>query len=163
MIMKAFLLLLSMLSYLILSAQDKEEKQSIDFIISVDGEIVKAISRSRIVSIGSNIDVKSIPVFYYPGDLSVYKIDMDYIMSLSDSVKLQLEFDYYSYTTKGDQNVLNYKIEIDKSWLKQSYLILYLYNTDKKRYREKLEPIPGSKYTFELDYPGGQMLRLRKK
>lgn len=158
---KALLLLLSMFSYLSLSAQDKEEKQSIDFIISVDGEIVKTISSPRIVTIGSNIDEKSIPIFYHPGDLSFYEIDRDYIMSLNDSIKLQLVFDYYVYTTKGDQNVLNYKIDIDKSWLQRPYLILYLYNTDKKKYRGKLKPIPGSKYTFELDYPGGQMLRLR--
>lgn len=123
---KVIFLILSMFNYFLLSAQDKEVKEEIDLIISIDGEIVKTISQPKIMVVNSKTDVKSIPVFYHPGNVSLYKIDSDYIMSLSDSTKLELEFGYYQYTKQGNQHFKNYSIKIGKSWLKQSYVVLYI-------------------------------------
>lgn len=161
--MKVIFLILSMFNYFLLSAQDKEVKEQIDLIISIDGAIVKTISQSKIMVANSKGDVKSIPVFYHPGNLSLFKMDSEYILSLSDSTNLALEFGNYEYTKTGSQHFKTYNIKIGKNWLKQPYIVLLIYNTDKKQYRGKLDPIPGTNYTFELDYPGGQMLRVRKK
>ncbi|WP_257667179.1 hypothetical protein [Parapedobacter tibetensis] len=160
---KIILLVLTVFSHLALLAQDKERGKGIDFIISIDGNIVKTIYRPKIVMLDSDTDIKSVPVSYHPGDLSLAKSDLDYLLSQDDSIKLLLEFEYYQYTTQGNQNVLNYGIEIGRNWLEQAYMVLYIYNTDKKPYKGKMKPIPGRNYTFELDYPGGQMIRLQEK
>lgn len=160
---KIILLVLTVFGYLALLAQEKDGGRGVDFIISIDGDIVKTIYRPKIVILDSDTDIKSVSVSYHPGDLSLAKSDRDYLLSLGDSVKLLLKFEYYEYTTRGNQDVLNYEIEIGRDWLEQAYMVLYIYNTDKKTYKGKLKPIPGRNYTFELDYPGGQMIRLREK
>ncbi|SFC85398.1 hypothetical protein SAMN05421747_1393 [Parapedobacter composti] len=155
--------MLVVLSHIALLAQDREGSKGSDFIITIDGDIVKTIYRPEIVILDSGTGVKSVPISYHPGALSLAKNDRDHLLSLDDSIKLLLKFEYNEYTTRGNQKVLNYEIEIGKEWLEQAYMILHIYNTDKKPYKGKLKPIPGKNYTFELDYPGGQMIRLRKK
>lgn len=160
---KTMLLLLSVFSHLLLFAQGGGTAKGIDFIISIDGDIVKSIHRPKIVVLDSDRSIKSVSVSYHPGDLSLDKSDLDYLLSVGDSVKLSLKFEYYQYTSQGNQNVLNYEIEMSKDWLEQTYMVLYIYNTNKKRYKGKIKPIQDRNYTFELDYPGGQMIRLREK
>ncbi len=157
------LLLLSVFSHLLLFAQDGGTAKGIDIIISIDGNIVKSIHRPKIVALDSDTGIKSVSVSYHPGDLSLDKSDLDYLLSVDDSVKLSLKFEYYQYTPQGNQNVLSYEIEMGKDWLEQTYMVLYIYNTDKKTYEGEIKPIPGRNYTFELDYPGGQMIRLPEK
>jgi len=147
---------------MLLFAQDDLTVKGIDFIVSIDGDIVKSIHRPKIVAFDPGLGKKSISVSYHPGNLSLDKSDMDYLWSADDSVKLFLTFEYYHYTPKGNQHVSNYEIAMAKSWLEQKYLVLYILNTRKKP-NKGIVPLPGKDYTFELDYPGGQMIKLRKK
>lgn len=72
-----------------------------------------------------------------------------------------IKFDYYEYV-KDQRKVINYEIEMGKIWFEQPYLILNIYNINKKKYK-KLESLKGKEYTFELKYSTGQMLRVRKR
>ena len=104
---------------------------------------------------------KSIPVSYHPGNLSLKEGDWRYLLE-TDSQKLFFKFDSYQYNNKGNQETVRYEFEIDRAWMDKSYFILYIYNTDRKPYKGKLKPLDDKNYTFELEYPGGQMIRLRK-
>jgi hypothetical protein len=76
---------------------------------------------------------------------------------------LFLQFDYYQNSVKGKQELYNYEIEMEKNWFEQSFVILKIYNLDKKKYRKRLEPLSKDrKYTFDLETSQGQMIRIRK-
>jgi len=51
---------------------------------------------------------------------------------------------------------------MDKNWF-QTFIVLKIYNTTKKKYRKLFTPLKGKEYTYELEYAGGQMLQIRKK
>ncbi|MEH6309204.1 hypothetical protein RYH73_26365 [Olivibacter sp. CPCC 100613] len=159
---KYILLLLSMCSCFLLFAQDKGNTD-IDFVICINGDIAKTIYRPQIVVSDSESATKSLSISYHPGSLFLEKADLNYLLSLDDDKKILLKFDYYQQSTKGEQKVNNYEIDMGKEWLRQKFMILYIYDTDRKEYKGKIKPIKGRCYTFELDYPGGQMIRLRQR
>lgn len=132
---RIIMLMLIVLSHVALLAQDKERDEVCDFVITMDGDIVKTIYRPEIVILESDTDIKTVPVSYHPGSLSLAKVDRDHLLSLADSIRLFLRFEYNEYTTQGNQKVLNYEIEIGKGWLEQAYMILHIFNTEKKRIR----------------------------
>lgn len=155
--MKKLLLILVFLLAQVTSAQDS--KKASNFIITMDENIALTLANSKIIlSQGNNI-LRTIQFTYYPGNLSMNQTDYEGIMKFEGTILLK--FDYYEYL-KDEQKVKNYEIEMGKIWLEQPYLILNIYNTNEKKYR-KLEPLKGKEYTFELQYPAGQMLRVRKK
>ncbi|OXE97148.1 hypothetical protein BC749_108240 [Flavobacterium araucananum] len=155
--MKKLLLILVFLLGQVASAQDS--KRASNFIITIDENIITTLANSKIIlSQGNNI-VRTIQFTYYPGSLSMNQADYDEIMKFEGTILLK--FDYYEYL-KDEQKIINYEIETGKIWFEQPYLILKIYNTNKKKYR-KLEPLKGKEYTFELQYSTGQMLRIRKK
>ncbi|MBY8963194.1 hypothetical protein KJK34_10560 [Flavobacterium sp. D11R37] len=51
---------------------------------------------------------------------------------------------------------------MDKNWF-QTFIVLKIYNTTKKKYRKLFTPLKGKEYTYELEYAGGQMLQIQKK
>lgn len=155
--MKKLLLILVFLLGQVASAQDS--KRACNFIIAVDEDIALALANSTIILSQGNNNLRTIHFNYYPGNLSMNQTDYNEIMQFKGTILLK--FDYYEYL-KGQQKVMNYEIEMAKIWFEQPYLILNIYNTNKKKYR-KLESLKGKEYTFQLKYSTGQMLRVRKK
>ena len=43
------------------------------------------------------------------------------------------------------------------------YYVLYIYNLDKRKYKNIYDTIEGENYTFEFDYPCGSTKRIKKK
>ena len=142
----------------------QEDRKKFDFIISVDEEIVKKISKSLIIVKQGESVLKKINVSYYPGNLSIAIEDYDMIFS-DQGTSLFIQFDYYQYSFNGEQEIYNYEIEIGRNLLQpQSFVILKIYNLDKKKYRKRFDPLSKDKnYTFELDGSEGQMLRIKKR
>ena len=142
----------------------QEDRKKFDFIISVDEEIVKKISKSLIIVKQGESVLKKINVSYYPGNLSIASEDYDMIFS-DQGTSLFIQFDYYQYSFNGEQEIYNYEIEIGRNLLQpQSFVILKIYNLDKKKYRKRFDPLSKDKnYTFELDGSEGQMLRIKKR
>jgi hypothetical protein len=121
---------------------------------------VSSISAIQIKII-NNDGIRMKEANYIPGKLTVNFEDYNNI--LSDSTKhIYLKFTYYEYIS-NKQIVYNYEIELMKSWLNNSFNVLYIYNLNKKKYREMYSPISKEKnYAFELDSPNGS-IRLIKK
>jgi hypothetical protein len=140
----------------------QENIKSFDFIICIDGEIATTLFKPEIiVKQGENV-LKKIDINYHAGNLSLsYE---DYNIILSEQVDtLFFQFNYYQYLPKWKQKNYNYEIEIGKNWFENSFVILKIYNLDKKKYRKKLEPLSKDKnYTFDLETSQGQMIRIRK-
>ncbi|AWG26928.1 hypothetical protein [Flavobacterium kingsejongi] len=155
--MKKIILILVCIFCEIALAQDA--KRTFNFIITVDENIATTLHGGEIILSKANDIFRTIHLTYDPGNLSMNQTDYDEIIKFDGSITLK--FDYHEYV-KDEQKVINYEIEMGKIWFEQSYLILNILNTNKKKYK-KVEPLQGKEYTFELQYPTGQMLRVRKK
>ncbi len=140
----------------------QEKIKSIDIIIFVDEEIVTSLSKPVIIAKEGKSVLKRIDISYHVGNLSLSA--EDYYMIFSNQEKtLFIQFDYYQYSSKGKQEVYNYEIEIGKNWLKQTFVVLKIYNLDKKKYKKRFAPLSKDKnYTFELSTSEGQMLRIKE-
>lgn len=137
-----------------------QEKKSFDFIIMVDGNVIQTLVNPQIIIKDSDKVLRSVNVDCHPGNLSLSQSDLN---SFPDGEKvLFLKFAYKEYSAKGEQEIRSYEIDMGKNWFEKSYMIIKVYNTDKKE-NKKLEPLVGKTYTFDLDYAGGQMMRTRKK
>lgn len=133
-----------------------QENTQANIIICIDGEIIKALYLPKLEILDSNGVKKEINISYVPGSLSMDNNDYRILRSQD---KFLLAF---SIKDK-DSGFRSYEIDAGKGWLAMSYIIVNIYNTDNKKYKNKLFPLPGKNYTFELEYSGGQMLRPRKK
>lgn len=158
---KFFFGFLFLIIYQISIAQ--QNRKNIDFIISIDEEIVKTLSKPIIIAKQNNNIFKKIDFNYYPGNLSLNYEDYNTIFS-EQGITLFLQFDYYQYSLKGKQQIYNYEIEIGKNWFEESFIILKIYNLDKNKYQKILDPLSKDKnYTFDLETSHGQMIRIRKR
>ena len=137
-----------------------QDKSHFDFIIVVDEVIITSLNNPKLMIRKENELLSNFDILLKPGDLSLKTTEYNLIANSSDD--LYLKFDYYDYSS-GKQKVYNYDIKIGKNWFEKSYIILKIYNTDKKKYKKIFNPIKGRNYTFELDYGGGSMLQIRKK
>jgi hypothetical protein len=139
-----------------------QAQRDINLIISVDDNIIDgSLSRLRLIASLENGAEQTVEVNYYPGNLSLRQADYDKL--LDTSVKtVFLAFDY-TERCKSKEYTKNYKIDLQKGWLKHYYYILHIYNTDKRQYKKIYTPLEGKSYTYEYDYPGGSVKRIRKK
>lgn len=147
--------------YQISMAQENIKK--FDFIVCVDEEIATTLTRPVIIAKkGVNV-LKRIEISYYAGNLSLSSEDYNMVFS-EQEITLYLQFDYYQYSSKGQQKIYNYEIEIGKNWFEKTFVILKIYNLDKKNYKKRSAPLSKDKnYTFDLETSDGQMIRIRKR
>lgn len=134
--------------------------QKINFILSIDDKIVSGnISNFKIIATLRQKDKKLIQADYYPGNLSISKENYDLL--LSDEVEdVSLSFNYTEFCKTTAR--YEYNVNIKKGFLQHYYYILYIYNTDKQKYKKIFDPIKGEHYTYEFEYPSGGMRRIRK-
>lgn len=141
----------------------QENRKSFDFIVCVDEEIATSLTKPVIIAKqGMNV-LKRIDISYHAGNLSLSSEDYNMLFS-EQEITLFLQFDYYQYSSKGKQEIYNYEIEIGKNWFEKTFVILKIYNLDKKKYKKRLDPLSKDKnYTFDLETSEGQMIRIRKR
>lgn len=153
--MKRLIFLFYMLTFSSLAAQDHTHNANL--IILVDDEVcIGSIANIEITGEGSKVDAQ-----YDPGNMIIAR--SDYEKLTGNKSNYSLSFDYYQYKGKK-QKLYNYELPFSVDWLDQAYVVLRIYNLDKKKYRKLYEPLDQSKnYTFEYDYPGGSMKRVSKK
>lgn len=139
----------------------QEISKDFNFIITVDDNVVVgSIANLRLIVSETNDNNKLIEAAYIPGKLTINKVDIEKLFS--DRVNgITLMFDYYEYLNK-EQVIYNYKIEIKKSWLQFSFIVLRIYNLDKRKYSKIFYPLEGQNYTYEIDLPSNSILRIRK-
>lgn len=137
-------------------------QKSINLIISIDNQVVVgSLSNIKLDIIKDDETKEVFKLNYSPGDLSI--TDSNYSMILSHSIKqMILTFNHSEYC-KGEQKTYYYEIEFKKSWIENQFTVINIYNTNKRLYKNVYFPLPNKTYTYEVIYPGGFMMRLKRK
>lgn len=122
------------------------------FIILVDNKLINTVSGVRLVLSDSTGKKEFIEGGYYPGVLFVKNIESKNAIANNTLRKLALSFDYYAYGRDNDF-ISNYIVSIDKRWLKESLIILRIFDINKRRktYKYTIE-VPG--YILGKPTPG---------
>ncbi|WP_207515622.1 hypothetical protein [Longitalea luteola] len=156
--LKIFVLILALVS--IPRAYSQENNKNLDLIIVIDESVsVNTISNFKIRVTSSNTE-DIIASSYYPGNLVLKQTD--YAKMMTDTARtILLEFDYNEYVN-NKHLTYHYSIEFKKSWFRELFNILRIYNLDKKKYKKKFKSIDTSqKYIYEMDSPGGTFRYVR--
>lgn len=141
-----------------------QEVKSSNFIIVIDEEIVTESLGIKLLVISKDGNSREIETItgYYPGNISLKKSDYDDLIS-DETQSVILKFNYQTYINDSSY-YYTYEIEAGKNWFERMFVILKIYNLDKKKYRKRFDPLSKDKnYTFELSTSEGQMLRIKKR
>lgn len=134
-----------------------------DFIICIDEKIVTSLINPTIIVKRDTSVLKEIEINYHAGEISLNSEDYNTILCELPNT-IFLKFDYYQYSNKGKQNIYNYEIEMERNWFEQTFVILYLYNLDKKKYIKKYKKIFGhfskeQEYILNIETSEGEIIR----
>ncbi len=137
------------------------QKKEFNFVILVDGEVVKYTNGKILIeTINNTSDIIKCNII--AGELNINESDSIKLFSKSNS-KIIFEFGY-SKRCGEDVKYYNYIIDDFKmSWLNDGFFILYVYNTDNKKYRKIYNSLAGKNYTYEYDSSIGSMRRMQKR
>lgn len=148
---------------LLLFSYCKESKcqsnKNLDWVIVVNEKIDLFYTAPQFIVTFNNDSSTRYKSSYHPGNLTIGQKEYD--MLISDSTKsIRLEIVYYSHDK--NQSVYTYKLDFKKGFLKETYLVLKIYNMDRKKYRKKFDPIDKeSDFTFEIDSPSQSLRRAK--
>ena len=138
------------------------QKKEFNIIISVDNDL-SHVYAEKFVLVYENDSIQTLKINFYQGRLIID--DEDYKKLLSENL-LRIDL-YLSYIEVCGDNIKTYKYEIvdfKLPWLiKSSYFILYIYNTNKKEYKDIYNSLPGTEFTYEYNWDGVSMFRVQKK
>lgn len=140
-----------------------QDNKDFNFILVIDDTVWITYTNLKI-EIRDNTDAlkHTISALYYPGNLSLEEEDYEKILEAKgDSMALIIDYD-----EQGKKTVKNsvFELPFTASWLNNYFMVMKIYNLDNKQYKGVFEPLSKEKnYTYELNYPGGQMLRIRNK
>lgn len=125
--------------------------QNVNVIIQVNERTLMDGEVSNLYIKLENNDTLYRSINYYPGDLILSKELLQKIND--DSIpKLKLHFDYYTYK-KGNQEIANFDIELNKGLLNQRYLIIDVYDFRDKKYKKWYQQYTKENYLVQLIYP----------
>jgi len=131
-----------------------------NIIIAIDDKVViGGLARTQLIIDKKRGTKESIDVDYIPGKLSIKEEDFATIYA-EDS--LFLSFNFYE-NCHGKQSTLSYQIEFRKPWLEYLFLVVRIYNLNKKENQKIFFPLEGLQYTYEVDSPNGSITRVKKK
>ena len=138
-----------------------QEIQNLSFILVVDDEIISTKSKITFI-ITTDTSTENLSALYYPGTLSLSKLD--YGKLISPLTKTSYLKYYDTVYVDGTATYYDFEIEYQKGWLQDLYNILRLYDLNSKKFKKKFAPLSSTKnYTFELTSPNSTFLRIRKK
>jgi hypothetical protein len=136
------------------------QNKIIDLIITIDKEIVTAVSNEHFVivdTIGNKND--TIRVFYFPGHLSIKETDFDNIVKNTNVIF------YFSVGKSRKNKIINeiYHIDYKREWFFTTYSLLHIYNFETKEYKIITRDNDLDKYTYEFYSPEGFVLIRAKR
>lgn len=156
--------LILLLNFVLLATSSlAQEKKDFNFILVVDDVVWVTYTNLKIkIKDSVELPARLINCLYYPGNLSLEKGDYEKLLSAKEG-SLSLIIDYEEMG-KADESHHIFDIPFSASWFDNYFLVLRIYNLKNRKYRNIFEPLDKARnYTFELDYPGGQMLRVRSR
>lgn len=143
-----------------IAAKGQEMDKNFNLILVFNESIVVEYKMLEIISYNSSeVVISKVSGTYLPG---LFKLPQDKYDSLrsDDNIK-ELKISFKEYL---NDEVLSLLVEIPFSskWLDYDFLIIKIYDLTNTDYKDQFEPLSKDRnYTFELIYPGGQLLRLR--
>lgn len=142
------------------SAQNSKD---FNFILVVDEAVWISYTSLKIEIRDSTESLtQSVSALYYPGNLSFEQSDYKKLLAAKgDSMTLIVN---YKEQKKDKDEYHIFELPFSVSWLDNYFMVMRVYNLDTKKYKGLFEPLDRERnYTYELAYPGGQMLRVRNK
>lgn len=127
-------------------AQSKEY-QKLNFIITIDGEFTPV--NGRVLESSSFIinDEEKVKISgYIPGEMVLLENDFEKLIG-SDIGSLEL---FLVYSDSKRDEIYEYSIPINPLFLSKSYVILKIYNHDKRENRRKFLPHNDEDYSFDI-------------
>ena len=124
-----------------------QETEEIDFVITVDERVMNTVQG---LSLKFADDESSIIINpqYHPGNLTFKQSEFNNLMSGENEI-LWLRF----YTIKDEESTTDYSIKIHRDWFKERFIVLGIFNLDKRKYRKQRKPIePNMKYSVSIDF-----------
>jgi hypothetical protein len=134
--------------------------RNLNFIVMIDGKIPFQ------GDLGINLDIENanrsdtVTVQYIPGNIALNDANLKEVQQ--DDVKSAVLLINYVKACSGKMETYRYQIQFRKSWINQSFVILRIYNLDKKENRKIFFPLKGEEYTYEVDVPDGSLMRIRR-
>jgi len=104
----------------------------------------------------------TIDFYVRPGDIKMYLSDYEYIMKQENIETIYMQFEYWGlcYNKKGKSEFYDYEIPLKNRVIFSEhayYMIIYIYNTDKKENKKHYVSLPGKTYNYQLIYPQGEV------
>ena len=124
--------------------------QSVNLVIQVNEKLVYDEVTAMYLLFGSGNEEKRVSVRYVPGDLILD--EKAWALINSDTLnKFSLHFDFNTYS-KNNHEIANFCVDLTKQQLKQSYLILNIYDFRDKKYRHWYKGLTDKDFLAELRY-----------
>jgi len=99
-----------------------------------------------------------------PGTIGMDLADYEFIMAQEDLKEIYFALFYKEICSRNRTKRYYYEIPIYKEWLNFRYVVVYIYNTDKKEIKPYYNPLPGKNYNYDIIYEGsGKLVGLQKK
>lgn len=157
---KLNLLILFFLS--LVSSYGQDGNRDFNFILVIDDEVWISYTNLKIKIEDKAGSVSYVEGLYYPGNLSFEKESYEKLLT-ANADSMTLRIDYREYEGKKTKDYI-FELPFSPKWLDYYFIVIRVYNMNKKEYKGVFEPLDKDRnYTYEMDYPGGQMLRVRNK
>ena len=131
--------------------------QNLNMVIDVNGRLAVSEIGGAYLNFEYNDGTKDrILIGYHPGELILKNDSWDKITS-DKTKKIILSFDYYTWK-RGNQEIANFEVEMEKSHFQKSYLILHVYDFRERKYRKKYGCLTDAEYITELNFSQGGIL-----
>lgn len=114
------------------------QNEEIDLVINVNGIVQNTINGAYFYLEGKENQKPLLPI-YHPGSLTFNKEDFKRLMS--EDVNY-LRFKFYIFTGKKENDgIAEYSIRFKSDWFKEKYIVLSLYDLNRKEYKKSRRPI----------------------
>ncbi len=155
-----YIILTFLLTVNLFSTQAQE--RHFNLIISIDEKVEAGNIQDTYVILKSKKQIaEKFDVDYEPGDLSLSEELYDEI-SNEEEKEIYLHFSYTEYCGE-EEKFYEYEIRFYKSWFENRFLLLYVYNTEKEKYKDIFDPKEGKTYNYEYSFPGSHARLITKK
>jgi hypothetical protein len=138
------------LSYLLFS--NFALSQNANVILQINGRTLNYGEVSNIyLKFEENDNSKIYRPVYYPGDL-ILNEEIWGIIKSDTVTNFYLHFDYYTYR-RGEQNIANFEIQLNRKLLEGPYLIIDVFDFRDEKYKHWYQYLTKENYLVELTYP----------
>ena len=131
--------------------------QNLNMVIDVNDRLVVSEIAGAYLNFEYNDGTKDrILIGYHPGELILKNDSWNKIKSYKTK-KIILSFDYYTWK-RGNQEIANFEVEMEKFHFEKRYLILHVYDFRERKYRKKYGCLTDEDYITDFNYPQGGIL-----